>query len=684
MSEFVQRECRPLMDACTSALYSTNSFRVLGVAVTATSRQIKRRMDELKLAVEMGDLEEEYTHALLPSPLPDMDDLRRATKRLQDSQTRFVDEFFWFWPLNWEDSSPDQALQVLANGDRSSAENIWTEHLAGYPEAERLAATHNLAVLYHILAIDLEHDCHKNETPPLPAELEQLNTLWRTSFDWWEKLVDHEGFWDLMRERVLAIDDPSLSTGFVRRFRAVFPIAFDNINADFAAAHSKNGKHSRAALHIQFMQETHDGLDDVDESLSKVTRPLHSRIDAALNRATENLHDDPKDGINRADRLLAETAEPLKALSTLLGSGHAEVTETQDEVVEACCNCAIAYGNETEEWASGVVLLEKLRGLVVSEKLKSRIEKNLDILRTNTTRKMLQDKCWFCKKSTVSEGSVREVELHQETPSFQLQKVQWRHLKVSVPCCRKCKAKHFFMKFYMIGAALGVVIGGLAWSVTWLVTATIIGFIVGIFLDAKIQIHPKTAYKFPDVKELISKGWKKGEKPGRVEGTPSILPLSSPAYFILAAVILGSGVYGFYAMGGPEAARPSHNSSSRPSSYRSSSSSSSSYKSSSSGSSSSSSYSGYSSSSTRYTLGQEIDKEKARAKRLERDIDTADQEIESLKRRMNSYKTWNVDEYNRLVPVINQKVRDRNEIYEEYKRVINSVNTKVNKYNAMR
>jgi len=670
MSEFAQRECRPLMEACTSAIYNTNSFRVLGVPVTATSRQIKRRMDELKMAVEMGDLVEEYTHALSPLPLPAMDDLRRAAKRLEDPQTRFVDEFFWFWPLSWEKASADQALQSLENDDRSAAETIWTEHLTGCQEVERLAATHNLAVLYHILAIGQEHDCHKNEIPRLPAELDQLNTLWRTSFDWWEKLVDHEGFWDLLRDRVLAINDPSLSTGFVLRFRSVFPVAFDNINADFAAMHLKNGKHSRAALHIQFMQETHNGLDDLDQSLSKVTRPLHSRIDAALNRSTENLHDNPKDGINRADRLLDETAEPLKALSTLLGADHTEVKETQDEVAEACCNCAIAYGNGTEEWASGVVLFEKLHGMVASEKLKSRIAQNLEILRTNAEHSALQATCWFCKKNRPTGGKERKVDVHITTGVTGRQ-TSWKHLGVPVPCCSSCKTKQTIIHPWITGALIGCVIGLFFATLESFGIGVGIGCVAGFMVSIKIKFIPPGCYKFPAVKKMLFQGWKKGEQPATVQGTPFLIPMNLPGFIFLNIVLMVGAGFLFDSMGGSETWTSSSSASSP--SYSASRSSQPSYTS-----------GGYSSSSsTRYKLGQEIDDEKARATRLGQDIEAADQEIESLERSMNSYKTWNVDEYNRLVPVFNQKVQDRNKIYEEYKRLINSVNTKVRKYNAM-
>lgn len=195
--------------------------------------------------------------------------------------------------------------------------------------------------------------------------------------------MDHEPFWNLVSERVREINDPGLSTGFVHRFRKCFPVAFDNINANLAVALAKKGNHGRASLQIQYMQETNQGLDDTAATLQLITKPLHTRIDHAIQQATGNLRDDPKDGANRAEQLLKVTEEPLKTLSTLLDSDNPEVEETIDEVVEACCNCAIAYGNATKDWQAGVRLLEKIFGMVVGAKLRFRILENLEIMRQN-------------------------------------------------------------------------------------------------------------------------------------------------------------------------------------------------------------------------------------------------------------------------------------------------------------
>lgn len=383
MRKYQQHECRPLLDACTSSLYKTNSFRALGIPVTATPRQIKRRMDALKIASEMDDLEEEYSSSLALSPLPDMDALRRAVRRLQDSQTRFVDEFFWFWPLNWDEADNDKALLALSEGDESEAESFWSNRRKGFPEKERLAAAHNLAVLHHIRAIDIEHGCYKNETPPTSAEMDRLTTLWKTSFDWWGQIADHEEFWDLLTERIHAVGDPAINNGFLHRFRAVFPSALNNINAEFSAIHAKNGKHFHAVWHIQFIQQAHLGGNVSEASIHGATKPLYVRIEHAIERAVLNFENDAENGASRVEHLLEETSRPLNSLITLLGSNHQEIEETRDEIARACCDCAIAYGNATEDWETGSELLDKSAVLAVTPRLLERIAQNKEVMQSN-------------------------------------------------------------------------------------------------------------------------------------------------------------------------------------------------------------------------------------------------------------------------------------------------------------
>ena len=65
--------------------------------------------------------------------------------------------------------------------------------------------------------------------------------------------------WDAVKNRIRAVDDPRLTTGFARRMRDTFPEALDKINAEVALQFAEQGLTDWAKTHIDFMNETHQG-----------------------------------------------------------------------------------------------------------------------------------------------------------------------------------------------------------------------------------------------------------------------------------------------------------------------------------------------------------------------------------------------------------------------------------------
>ena len=155
-SENQAGECKPLMDACTPFVYRHNAYRITGLLADASVRDIKRRIDDLKHAEEMGDADEEHSHAFALRPPPSLEHIREAALRLQDPERRIVEEFFWFWPLDWENAKRDAALQALTNGDKKSPYQIWTGRISDDHSDQSIISKHNLAVLYQMTALDGE------------------------------------------------------------------------------------------------------------------------------------------------------------------------------------------------------------------------------------------------------------------------------------------------------------------------------------------------------------------------------------------------------------------------------------------------------------------------------------------------------------------------------------------------
>jgi len=123
----VSSECKPLMDVAHADLYFDNPFRITGLRVDATSREITKQADALKYLEELGHGAGAHIGAFALNPPPSVDKIREAIARLKDPEKRLIDEFFWFWPDRFGESAKDPALQAVDQGDQNTAYQLWIE-----------------------------------------------------------------------------------------------------------------------------------------------------------------------------------------------------------------------------------------------------------------------------------------------------------------------------------------------------------------------------------------------------------------------------------------------------------------------------------------------------------------------------------------------------------------------------
>ena len=87
-----------LAAAASPELYRVNAFRITGLPVDATARDIAKQLEKMKIAEKLGAATTRQGGPLPLVPPPDLDAVRQAMQRLRDPEGRLVDEFFWFWP----------------------------------------------------------------------------------------------------------------------------------------------------------------------------------------------------------------------------------------------------------------------------------------------------------------------------------------------------------------------------------------------------------------------------------------------------------------------------------------------------------------------------------------------------------------------------------------------------------
>jgi hypothetical protein len=371
--------CLPLIDAATKDLFRKNAFRITGLCVDATAREEARHNDKIKQLAELGKDPHTQDAAFPIKPPPGLDEIREAIQKLKDPEKRFIDEFFWFWPEEHGQSKSDSAIQALAKGDSNTAIEIWRAKEKSTTDGS--VAAHNLALVYHILALDWEYYSFKNE---VEAERRQkITKYWKGAFKLWERLATDESFWEKVTSRIRQLNEPNLQPGFARRIRASLPEALDKINAELAVAFAESGKIEIARLHIQMMRETRQGYDNVEKVAELVLSPARNRIKEQTQRAKQAAQENPT-AANEAARILIEHAHPvLEVFDLFFGEQEHFQKELFDEVAMTAANCLVAYQRKTGDNETFVKLLERVLPFAESIELRRRIEEYIGIGKGN-------------------------------------------------------------------------------------------------------------------------------------------------------------------------------------------------------------------------------------------------------------------------------------------------------------
>jgi len=363
--------CLPLMEACTLSLYDKNIFRITELPVDATAKDVSRQAQKQQMLAEMGDNTSSVKAPFAPVHSPDEDQVREALARMKMPEDRIVDEFFWFWPEEFGNSKADPAIQAMLSGDSQKAAEIWREA----EKEESFTAIHNLAIMFHMAAVDWTIHQLRNVTSG--ETYEDVKGYWQRSFDRWEKVAEMEEIWDCMKDRVRSMDDEALTTGFIRRMRDELPMALDRVNAEAALAFAEKGVMEWAEYHVRLMNATHQGLDDVEATAELVLEPTRKRIRQYVDSAEQKASGNRAKGIELATQLL-EKCRPLMGIYDLFHGKEAhQRADLFDEVADCALDRSFDYHKETGNTAECVEILKAALDFASATSLRERIINNI-------------------------------------------------------------------------------------------------------------------------------------------------------------------------------------------------------------------------------------------------------------------------------------------------------------------
>ena len=140
-------------------LYARNPFYLLNLPINVSTKDIRRRREDIEAAFEAEMEAEEFRHVL---PLdeyrmpPTLDAVHDAFDALNDPELRIAYSLFWFWPEK-ESGRDSSHNSIPTDIERLSA--TWKEKSMLLPSgAEKAKCRHNLAVYYHLMALSGEQE----------------------------------------------------------------------------------------------------------------------------------------------------------------------------------------------------------------------------------------------------------------------------------------------------------------------------------------------------------------------------------------------------------------------------------------------------------------------------------------------------------------------------------------------
>lgn len=418
-----------LIETAIPEIYRRNPFHILRVSVGTSAREVKRALEKLELENGLAatdgepgirEQSKDAGNGLTISLERGTDTASAAFQRLGNPDQRLVDEFFWFWPHSPGADAEDKALQAVRAGNTEAAIQTWVERESR--RAEHSVATHNLAVVYHMAALELELTelSGPGEGALSPSQLKLRDSYWTQAYERWTQLLTRPAFWRRLSKRVEALDDPRLTSDDADRLQKSLPFALFLINARLAVRFGEQRRREDVRRQVGLLSQL--GLPGDKGASSRLTleestrqarvlatQPLRDRLAEARKRAEVQAEADPRHADVVAASLLdnPDFASGLETLDDLFAYEDPVRQGFCDDLAEQIHSALVAFGNKAEQWDVVVPLLRRALEIATGTHAREKIQQGLDIAIRNAETDLQWRRAGYWE---LPEPNVRELE----------------------------------------------------------------------------------------------------------------------------------------------------------------------------------------------------------------------------------------------------------------------------------
>ena len=506
-----------LLSSLQPDLYRSNAYRLLGLSVEATTRQIDQRSGLIKVGMAVDS--DSPLSTLYGPPTPE--EAEAAAKHLHDPVNQFFHWLFWLWTA---------------------------EEKGGAAGPDDIVALHDSAILSHAKALASEETARATKDK---SALGQEEALWGECLGCWEQVVFREDFLTRLSERAESLDDPRLTKHLIEGTEIILPAALLALNGRQAVRASEDGDRARAEMHVRLLRSHFQSWDQeraAEEAVARVRDSLHQMLEEAGSDCSDN----PAKLAGACADLLSRAEKPLLTLDLVLPVGYPAIEMHHDEVALKVLEMQIAYAKATDDWRRSLDLLQQAAAVARGDQARSRLAENTTIVQRN----LESSTCWYCGKAPAEEDSSVPVSLYRVVErtsasndvnvrwgEFDLKiprtgtwstpaqvNVRWEKLDLRIPRCRRCKA-------VLEGPARGIMV---MCAISWVGIGPILVFHFlprwGIHVSSAVDLallfvpcialgglyswipgmlgtNDRNLTDYPRIKELQAEGWQIGEKP---------------------------------------------------------------------------------------------------------------------------------------------------------------------------
>ncbi|WP_298523267.1 carboxypeptidase-like regulatory domain-containing protein [uncultured Methanobrevibacter sp.] len=372
-------------------IYRTNGFRILGLDITSKNRRIDNRIAKVDRFMERNNFKDDEplkdvfdkskNDFLLPvKPEPSFNEYHDAKNRLYDVETRLVDEIFWFWPKTFDSKLEGEIVEYLKENNYNKAISYWED--ISNTNTMNMTSIHNLAVLYHVRALDgfLEGKGNKK----LFSDLE-------LSLNYWSQIVNSNNFKDFVKERVNDIKDPRLNEEFVDEIFDDLPHNLLNINYIFIKKILNSGKLSKRKQDYIFKYIDSIQKSPFDKSVisgfnSKITKSIDDSIKEykePFESSFESSNDDEKQD------LLIEYSENILPYLSILHNSFNDYIVSSNLINDSCrfiynripntLLLILMKVSDEERFNKFMEITESLKEFTTDDELKEKLDTDLQL-----------------------------------------------------------------------------------------------------------------------------------------------------------------------------------------------------------------------------------------------------------------------------------------------------------------